>query len=323
MRGKDIANIGDVYGTMLNSIKKNIHESIKKGGNDLNDGAPLIDGGPSKKGGYHDALDDDKACYDEDEESKHQNSISKIKEKLKDPKLSDKTRKELKQQLAKMSDESEEIKESRKIANEILNNRMSKKISLFDKMYAKVINESWGMEDAEDDIDALSLGDATPDSDLEDDFGGEDDMGDDTVTFTLDKATAQTLIDVLQGALGGGEEDAFGDEGDDSLDFGDEGDDEFGSEEDAEEDEDDNVYDEDEETYGTKTNAPDKKKAFQSKNNKVGGKVKPKSGKASSDVTDDVGDDGDYGHALHGAKQPDMGKNNKVSNLKQGQEFFK
>jgi hypothetical protein len=179
------------------------------------------------------------------------------------------------------------------------------------------------MEDAEDEIGALGLGDASPDSDLNDDFGAEDDMEDDSVTFTLDKATAQALMDVLQGALGGAE-DEFGAE-DDGLDFEDDDAGEFGDDvdEDAEEDDDEEAFDEDEETYGTKTNAPDKKQVFQSKNNKVGGKVKPKSGKASAEVTDEVGNKGDLGHALHGAKQPDMGKSNKVGNLKQGQEFFK
>ena len=101
MRDKDFAKLGDVYGTMLNGIKKNIKESVKKGGNDLNDGAPLIDGGPNKKGGYHAAINDDRkdSDCDEDEESKYQNSISKIKEKLKNPNLSEKTKKELKKQL--------------------------------------------------------------------------------------------------------------------------------------------------------------------------------------------------------------------------------
>lgn len=298
MRKKDMFSLGNIYGEQLNSVRKNIQESTGPGGKSLeeDDASELEEGGPSEKGGYK------KALHDEDEEDEEQE----------DDKKDDKKKKK------------KVVKESQKNARKQLNTFM-KKQSKFDSLYSKVIKENWGIEDAEDDIGALGLGDATPDSDLEDDFGGgEDEFGGDEggeVTITLDKATAQTLIDLLQGAIGGGDEggeDDFGGEGE--IDGGgDEGGLDFGGEEDNE----DFDFDEDEETYGTKTNAPDKKKAFQSKNNKVGGKVKPHGGKAKSDVTDDVGDDGDFGHAITSPKKVNDGKNNKVGNLSKGADFFK
>lgn len=287
MRYKDIVSLGDLYGSQLNSVKKNINESTGPGAKSLeeDDASELIEGGPNKKGGYHDAI------HDEDEETEDEED----------------------------ADEKETVKESKKVAKQKLNTFM-KKQSNFDKLYNKVIKENWGVgfEDAEDDIDALGLGDATPDSDLGDDFGGGDDVeGADNVTITIDRATAQTLIDLLQGAIGGETEDEFGGEGEIEDDGG------LNFEDEPSEDNEEMDFEEDEETYGTKTNAPDKKKAFQGKNNKVGGKVTPNKKKASSDVTDDVGDDGDLGHAISGAKKYNDGKNNKVSNLKKGADFFK
>ena len=57
------------------------------------------------------------------------------------------------------------------------------------------------------------------------------------------------------------------------------------------------------------------------KNNKVGN-LKVQSGGASSAYTSKVGPDGDHGHALVNAKQPNMGKSNKVSSLKTGKSLF-
>lgn len=298
MRKKDMFSLGNIYGDQLNSLRKNINESTGPGGKSLDDkeAGKVEKGGPSEKGGYK------KALHDEDEEDEQDDEDDKdVPAFIKKKKV---------------------VKESGKVAGKTLNTHM-KKQSTFDKLYSKVIKENWGIEDAEEDIGALGLGDATPDSDLEDDFGGSDegDFGGEgeEITITLDKATAQTLIDLLQGAIGGGEgEDEFGGEGE-IEDGGDEGGLDFGSEEDNEEMD----FEEDEETYGTKTNAPDKKKVFQGKNNKVGGKIKPSSKKASSEVTDDVGDDGDFGHAITSPKKVNDGKQNKVGNLSKGADFFK
>ena len=236
--------------------------------------------------------------------------------KLNDPKTKPAAKKKLQSELDRMGHyrpEEEEIKESKKVSKEILNKHMSK--SYFDKLVSKVLKENFNFNDNDEggDVDALGLDDATPDSDMDEDFGGEDDFGgeEDTVTVTLDRATAQALVDVLQGVLGGDEE------GDDDLDFGDEGDDlDFGDE-----GEDDGMnFDEDEEVQGTKV-APDKKAAFQAKSNKVGGKANPKgSNKAKTDVTDDVGTKD--GAPPIAALQ---GKNNQVpgSTLKKASDYFK
>jgi len=320
MKQTDRVSIGDIYGSMLNDVKKSINESTQKPFEE-----PKAKGsngtGPEKADGYNKIVDEEDA---EDVSkylpvSKRDKKTAEMDKKSKDPTVSTETRKKLKRECdlrsGEEAEEDEELKESKKVSKKILNNFMSK--SSFDKLYSKVLRENFGQENEGEDLDALGLDDATPDSDLDeglgdDEFGGEED----SVTFTLDRATAQALVDVLQGALGGDEE-GFGDEGDDlSFDddeggLGDEGGDEFN-------------FDEDEEVQGTSV-APDKKKAFQAKSNKVGGKVVPHKKKASSAVTDDVGDDGDYGHAITSGKKPDMGTDNKVkSTIKgKGQEFIR
>lgn len=318
MKQTDRVSIGDIYGSMLNGVKRNINESTQKPFEE-----PKVKGtngtGAEKAGGYNKIVDEEDA---EDVSkylpSKRDKRTAEMDKKSKDSTVSAETRKKLRRECAlragEEAEEDEELKESKKVSKKILNNFMSK--SSFDKLYSKVLRENFGQENEGDDLDALGLDDATPDSDLDeglgdDEFGGEED----SVTFTLDRVTAQALVDVLQGALGGDEED-FGDEG---------GDDEFNFDEEGGEGGNDEFnFDEDEESQGTSV-APDKKKVFQAKSNKVGGKVVPHKKKASSAVTDDVGDDGDYGHAITSGKKPDMGTDNKVrSTIKgKGQEFIR
>lgn len=335
MQRKRTQSIGDIYGDMLNSVKTvKIDESVKEGGNDFsdNDPAPLIDGGPQKEGGYNDALEDNVANFygfDEDEEGckdqyndldqccEHGSPSEQCKcgadedeedEDVEGEEITDDNEMPSEDEEEDMDDEGSEddisdddfVSESRKFGEKTLNTVMSRKKLSFDSIYKQVINENFGEDDS--DLDAFGLTDATPDSDLDEDFGGEEEGGDE-VTVTLDKATAQALLDVLQGVLDAGEED-MGEEVDvDELDF-------EGETGDGEAD-----YEEDEETLG------DKKGKLQGKDNKVGN-VKPGSASASSAVTDKVGNDGDHGHALHGAKAPNDGKNNKVGSVKQGQDLF-
>jgi hypothetical protein len=203
--------------------------------------------------------------------------------------------------------ESEEtIKESRKIAKASINNFMRKK-SIFDKLYENVMGQPEGgmpmgseMDDA-NELDALGI---------EGEGEGMEETGEE-VTFTLDRDTAQKLIDVLQAAIGGEEEGGFGDEeGDTEL----EDDMEEGEPEEAEE----GFWDEDEEDLGADNLS---KEINYGKNNKVGN-LKTQSGSATSAYTDKVGSDGDHGHALVNAKQPNMGKSNKVGSLKTGKSMF-
>lgn len=316
---KDLQNIGDAYGDMLNALKHTIvKESKNQPPNAFDGNFPKQDGGLDEKGGATKALNDDHpsdcecGCKEEDNEealTKQEKKEKTLQDALKKPNLSDTERKNIQDQLnaieASESEEEKELQESRKMGKQILNKVMTRKTLSFDKLFRSVVNENYmgGPEDAEDDVDAFGLEDEMTDDEMDSDFGG----GEDEVTFTLDRATAQKLHDVLMTVLGGEEEGGDEGEGEDELDFdmGDEGEDEMGGD-----------FEEDEETPAISK--------LTGKPNTVG-KVKAKGGKASSDVTDKVGDDGDYGHALYNAKQPNIGagSNNKVGNYKKGAEYIK
>jgi hypothetical protein len=343
MRKKQ-TTLGDVYGEMLKSVKtvvnENAQENINKSKkipkmskNAFNDKMNIQKGGPTEADGFHKALNDDYCGCDEEDNEEQYNRISDIEEKLKNPNLSDKEKASLEKTLKNMKkdmqrEEAEEniVKESKKIARERLNTFMMKK-STFDKLFESVM----GSEDAENA--ALGLSDAPTDNEFGDDMGDDDDDMGDEVTFTLDRATAQKLHDVLMGVLGG--EEDLGDEGDDlDLDMEGEEMDEEGGMYDNEEEYEEEEYDEDEETFPTDKvgndgtigakNSKDGSHKFQSKNNKVGGRPQPKNqGTKVTGTTDKVGNDGDYGHALHGAKQPNYGKQNKVSDLRPSEDYFR
>lgn len=330
MKKRDSVVLGDMYGKLLNRFKYNLKEQKNAFGD-----IELVGDGPEVDG-YHEALHDEKPktkdCEEDEEDDiedspptrsegdpKRIRTYEKLIKLSKDPKFTEEKRREFRKQAdsyeAEEAEEEKIVDESRKIARSMVNNIMSK--SVFDRLYSKCLKENFNQDDG-GDIDALGLDNETPDAE----FGDEgDDFGDDVgeeggdITFTLPRDVAQQLIDVLQGALGEGGEDDLGDDFGDDLDFGDEGGDDldFGGE-----DEFDN--EEDEEVQGTKT-APDKKKAFQGKSTwKVSGPPQPKSGKAKSDVTDDVSTK--EGAPPIAALQ---GKNNQVpgSSLKKASDFFK
>ena len=244
--------MGDIYGQMLKGVQvvqENAQENInkskkvpKQSKNAFSVPNPLQDGGPQEKGGYHKALNDNYDDCQEDEERKYDN-LEKMKEKLKNPNLSDKQRKSIEDAIRKMEhgmqgEEAEERihKESKKIARARLNTFMTKK-STFDKLFESVMGGAFDNQEDAQEVDALGLGDAPMDDEFGDDEFGDDE---DQVTFTLDRATAQKLHDVLMGVLDGGMED----EGDD-LDFDTE--DEMDEMDEMDEDEDEMDYDEDEE----------------------------------------------------------------------------
>jgi hypothetical protein len=154
------------------------------------------------------------------------------------------------------------------------------------------------------DLDALGLDEVTPDDEL----GGEGEG--DEVSFTLDRATAEKLHEVLGAVLGGdmGEDDM----GEDDMGEDDMGEDDMGEEGGMD------MGEEDEEELGhSGVNA----KYNDGKSNKVGN-LKVSSGGASSKYTDKVGDDGDHGHAIVNAKKYNDGKSNKVGSLKTGKSAF-
>ena len=111
-----------------------------------------------------------------------------------------------KKKKGKKKAEAEEDEESSENASQIaqngLNNFMSKK-SVFDRLYDKVmVNENYGAEHEEmDDLDALGLDDATPDAEVDEADGEEE------VTITLDKELAQQLCDVLKAAVDDDDDD--------------------------------------------------------------------------------------------------------------------
>jgi hypothetical protein len=287
MSKSDFFKIGQIYSESLNQMKSKIKHNNKVKPGEIGE-APLIKGGPDDTEGYvkkvvdrRDSEDDSDNLYDIDVLSQPDyDTVKKDRSKTKKKKLTT---------------------ESQKMAERSINNFMRKK-SLFDRLYENVMTpgapEMGGEMGEAEELDALGI----------DDEGDVDMAGEDEVTFTLDRATAQKLHDVLMSVLEGGEED-FGDEGD--FDMEDENaDDDFNA---------DDFGDEDEEELGhTLVNA---KQVDMGKNNKVG-TLKVQSGGASSAYTDKVGNDGDYGHALVNAKQPNMGKSNKVGKLKVGGSLF-
>ena len=189
----------------------------------------------------------------------------------------------------KKHDEDEEFVE--KSARKALNNFMTKK-SIFDKLFESVINED-DSELKELGIDTSLEGEDTGELSTQ----GEDDS--DSVTFTLDRATAQKLHDVLMSVLGEGEM-----EGEDEMEGGEEGEMEGGEE--------------DEEVL--KDGVPH----LVAKNNKAGGAdVQVGSGKEGDHTyTDEV--EGGKEHNTKPAVAAMTGKNNKVkTTLKPGKSFFK
>ena len=311
MRRNDTVKLGDIYGDMLKNVDVVEESQIKAGGNDLSDKnpAPLQDGGPKEAGGWRKALDDAYSDVygfndNEDEESEKECDCEDG-----NCTCDEEDNEEFVEDDEDSEEEEENITESKKIAKKSLNNIMARKKSTFDKLYEQVLKENFGMGEDNEDLDALGLDDAASDDELGDDFdlGGEEE---DSVTFTLDRATAQALCDVLQGALGEGEGDDLDLEGGDDMDFG---------------GEDDGMdFDEDEETVGASdSKGGGQQHPLQNRNNKVNGKPQPKGGSAQHGVTDKVGNDGDYGHPQHGARKANDGRNQKVSNIKQGEDFFR
>jgi len=309
----DFSSIGQVYGSMLNNMKHKLVSEGKTGTvkpGEIGE-APLIKGGPLETSGYVPSKIDRRKMSDKELKDNLYN-IKNLSQpdNLEEDEEDVKPKKRVVKKTKKKAEAEETIKESRKIAKASINNFMRKK-SIFDKLYENVMNPSGAsnpmgsemgseMDDA-NELDALGI---------EGEGEGMEETGED-VTFTLDRETAQKLIDVLQAAIGGEEEGGFGDEeGDTEL----EDDMEEGDTEEAEE----GFWDEDEEDLGADNLS---KEINYGKNNKVGN-LKTQSGGASSAYTDKVGSDGDHGHALVNAKQPNMGKSNKVGSLKTGKSMF-
>lgn len=323
---KDSNNLGDIYGNMLNTVKHNIIRESKVKQGEIGD-APLIKGGPQQTAGYMPSKIDRKKMskkeLDENlyhikdlsygqgdtEEDAEEYSVKKAKagkdigkpgktfakiEKTAAKKYGSKKAGErvAGAVLKKLREGSEEEinEETKKIARKSLNNFMSKK-SIFDKLYESVFYGDEAAEDMQGMNELEELG-------IETHEGGEE--GD--VTITIDRATAEKLLDIIGAAMG-----QEHDESEVEAEYG-------GGDEDYED-----ASDEDEEDFDA--GSPFTKAVNTGKNNKVG-TVKPVGGAVSYKYTDKVGSDGDLGHAEVNAKKPNMGTNNKVGKLKAGQGAF-
>ncbi len=109
----------------------------------------------------------------------------------------------------------------------------NKQLNPFETLYNKILSEEdsfgWSMDKDEDedeektgDVDNFELSDESESDEMDDEMGDEGDS--EEVTFTLDKETAQKLIEVLQAAIGnedeemGEDEDIFSSEDEDEED---------------------------------------------------------------------------------------------------------
>jgi len=194
-----------------------------------------------------------------------------------------------------------------------INNFMSK--SLFEKLFEQVMDNE-NIPAPATDNQALGL----PDGDYGDedgsgagDGGMGDDMGGDEITLSLPREVAQQLCDMLSQQLGG--DDDMGDDEDDM------GDDDFGDEDDGT-DGDELEGDENMSGQGMQEGIDIKElsdaggRSLSGKNNKVGGKVKPRGGRAEVPKLPAIHTGGPF------TKGYNNGKNNKVSSLKSHDEFF-
>ena len=201
-----------------------------------------------------------------------------------------------------------------------INNFMSK--SLFEKLFEQVMdnenipspttdNQALGLPDGDyGNEDGSGAGDGGGEDDMGDDMG--DDMEGDEITLTLPREVAQQLCDMLSQQLGGDEEDM----GDEEDDFGDDDDGMEGDEGDED------MGDQDMGDQGMKEGIDMKEvpsghgMGLTGKNNKVGGKVKSRGGRAEVPKPPAIHTGGPF------TKGYNNGKNNKVSRLNKGDEFF-
>ena len=234
---------------------------------------------------------------EEDEEKPDYIDIDKDGNKKESMKKAAKDKKKGKKHHDDEEDE-EFLGEHEKIAQDGLNNFMSK-TSVFDKLYNKVmVNENFG-EDAEDVTELEALGIETDTEEVVGDVPEE-------ITVSIPGELAETLCDILRTALAQQETEV-----DIDVDVTDVTDTEFEDEEYPEEDEEASMKDGG--GYGVDAGSTLKKEVNYGKKNKVG-KLRP----AGGAVQKDGGGYGvDAGSTLHHTVDHAL-KNNKVGNTKLG-----
>jgi len=231
---KDLKSLGDVYSNLGEeaAVVAESKDNGTVGDEKASIGeAELEDGGIPKDAECEDPnevkVEDsiEQVDPEEDNEGKHTQTSEGLKKKISDAlKRGDigpddaMDIRQIERKTKEDKDESEEENEESsekclEIAKEGLNNFMAKK-SVFDQLFDKVmVNENYPEMEEMDDLGALGLDEATPDSELEtDDVEG----GEEEVTITLDKALAEQLCDILKAACGEEEGD---DAGEDDLEM--------------------------------------------------------------------------------------------------------
>lgn len=196
---KDLKALGEVYGSLgkEGAVVAESADKLTVGDKSASVGeAELKDGGGTEDGGFEEA-ETDITKVGEDENPYNVKGLSYGDD-------NSPTHETDQPKVVKPGDDEEDPEEDEEslpkeleIAKDGLNKYMAKK-SIFDELYAKVISEDFGMEEV-DDLDALGIDDASPDSELADDDTEE---GGDEITVTLDKELAKTLCDLLQAAIG-------------------------------------------------------------------------------------------------------------------------
>jgi hypothetical protein len=125
----------------------------------------------------------------------------------------------------------------------------NKQLNPFETLYNKILSEEdsfgWSMDKDEDETEETTedfeLSDESESDEMDDQMDDQmDDEGEsEEVSFTLDKETAQKLIDVLQAAIGGGELEDEEESGEDEGSYDEDEEDIFASDEDESEEDDD------------------------------------------------------------------------------------
>jgi hypothetical protein len=215
----------------------------------------------------------------------------------------------------------------------------STELNPFESLYNKIISEKdsfgWSMDEDDDEgtgeVDDFEVSDEEESSESDDmDFGDEDESSEgEEVTFTLDKETAQKLIDVLQAAVGGSDEsesdeDIFDDE-ESSEDEGEDFDFEDNME-DSDEDEDEELTKEEVDAEIVGHSLVDQEKLLKGMNKPSNGVVRNKNisakkKKANVPLTG-KGFKGQLNKHKESAGKSLQGKNNKVSAVNVGKTII-
>ena len=195
----------------------------------------------------------------------------------------------------------------------------NKQLNPFETLYNKILSEEdsfgWSMdkdeeeeedenEEATGEVDDFELSDESESDEMDDEM--DDENNSDEVSFTLDRETAQKLIEVLQTAIGGEDEDMGEDENEDI----------FSSEDEEDEEDEETLTKEEVDAEIVGHSLVDQEKLLKGmnnpKNNEVKGSLSAKKKKANVPLTG-KGFKGQLSKHKESAGKSLQGKNNKVN----------